>query len=209
MGRETAIQKRSWARTAGCACWTGKIFLLLRRPRQICQFTRSRPGYLPLIGRETLRSLYQQSLVARRQQSHCFSASTVIEFEPEHFQQLAVLICYYNSTKFHYIYLSHDETVGKHLRVMTCAPDAMQADSFTPPVAICASKSTTTGSGCSKYSTPAFSPKNASPPARPTSLSPSSALPAETCLAGYDPPTLTSSTTGKGVFANLSGHFRG
>jgi xylan 1,4-beta-xylosidase len=101
----------------------------------------ARPGFLRLIGRETLGSLYRQSLVARRQQAHCFSASTVIEFEPEHFQQLAGLICYYNSTKFHYLYLSHDETVGKHLRVMTCAPDSMPADSFTPPIAIPAGKS--------------------------------------------------------------------
>jgi xylan 1,4-beta-xylosidase len=95
-----------------------------------------RPGFLRLFGRETLGSLFRQSLVARRQQSHCYSASTVIEFEPEHFQQLAGLVCYYNSTKFHYLHLSRDETLGKHLRVMSCAPDSMQADAFTPPIAI-------------------------------------------------------------------------
>jgi xylan 1,4-beta-xylosidase len=78
--------------------------------------------------------LFRQSLIARRQQAHCYSAATVIEFEPEHFQQLAGLVCYYNSTKFHYLYLSHDETVGKHLRVMSCAPDSPQADAFTPPI---------------------------------------------------------------------------
>ena len=104
-------------------------------PEEIFSLT-ARPGFLRLIGRETLGSLYRQSLVARRQQAHCFSASTVIEFEPEHFQQLAGLVCYYNSTKFHYLYLSHDETLGKHLRVMSCAPDSMQADSFTPSIAI-------------------------------------------------------------------------
>lgn len=104
-------------------------------PDEIFSLT-ARPGFLRLIGRETLGSLYRQSLVARRQQAHCFSASTVIEFEPEHFQQMAGLVCYYNSTKFHYLYLSHDETVGKHLRVMSCAPDSMQADSLTPPIAI-------------------------------------------------------------------------
>ncbi len=96
----------------------------------------ARRGFLRLIGRETLGSQFRQSLAARRQQSHCFSASTVIEFEPEHFQQLAGFVCYYNSTKFHYLHLSHDETIGKHLRVMSCAPDSMQADSFTPPIAI-------------------------------------------------------------------------
>ena len=34
---------------------------------------------------------------------------------------MAGLVCYYNSTKFHYLYISHDETLGKHLRVMSCA----------------------------------------------------------------------------------------
>jgi xylan 1,4-beta-xylosidase len=108
-------------------------------PNDIFSLT-ARPGFLRLIGRETLGSLYRQSLVARRQQAHCFSASTVIEFEPEHFQQLAGLIYYYNSTKFHYLHLSHDETIGKHLRVMSCAPDSVEADSFTPPIAITAGK---------------------------------------------------------------------
>ncbi len=102
-------------------------------PEEIFSLT-ARPGFLRLFGRETLGSLYRQSLVARRQQSHCYSAATVLEFEPEHFQQLAGLVCYYNSTKFHYLYISHDETLGKHLRVMSCAPDSLQADSFTPAI---------------------------------------------------------------------------
>jgi xylan 1,4-beta-xylosidase len=81
-------------------------------------------------------SLFRQALVARRQQAHCFSAATVVDFEPEHFQQMAGLICYYNSSKFHYLYVSHDETLGKHVRVMSCLPDQLQSDIFTPPNAI-------------------------------------------------------------------------
>jgi xylan 1,4-beta-xylosidase len=104
-------------------------------PEEIFSLT-ARPGFLRLFGRETLGSLFRQSLVARRQQSHCFTAATVVEFEPEHFQQMAGLICYYNSTKFHYLYVSHDERVGEHLRVMSCNPDSLQADAFTPPIAI-------------------------------------------------------------------------
>ena len=96
----------------------------------------ARPGHLRLFGRETIGSPFKQSLVARRQQSHCFSATTVIEFEPEHFQQAAGLVCYYNAAKFHYLHLSHDDTLGKHLRVMSCLPDSPQADAFTPPIAI-------------------------------------------------------------------------
>jgi xylan 1,4-beta-xylosidase len=97
---------------------------------------------LRLFGRETIGSAFRQSLVARRQQSHCFSATTVVEFEPEHFQQMAGLVCYYNSAKFHYFYISCDELVGTHLRVMSCVPDSVQTDAFTPPIAIAAGRPT-------------------------------------------------------------------
>jgi xylan 1,4-beta-xylosidase len=105
------------------------------QPEEIFSLT-ARPGHLRLVGRETIGSVFRQALVARRQQAHCFSATTVIEFEPEHFQQMAGLVCYYNGAKFHYLHLSHDETTGKHLRVMSCLPDSTQADAFTPPIVI-------------------------------------------------------------------------
>jgi xylan 1,4-beta-xylosidase len=114
-----------WLRTP----WPEEIFSLSERP-----------GFLRLHGRETIGSLYRQALVARRQQAHCLTASTVVEFEPQHFQQSAGLVCYYNSSKFHYLYISHDETNGRHLRVMTCTPDSPQTDSFTPPIPIPAGK---------------------------------------------------------------------
>jgi len=104
-------------------------------PQDIFSLT-ARPGFLRLLGRETIGSSFKQSLVARRQQAHCFSAATVVEFEPEHFQQSAGLVCYYNAAKFHYLHLSHDETLGKHLRVMSCVPDSPQTDAFTPPIGI-------------------------------------------------------------------------
>jgi xylan 1,4-beta-xylosidase len=104
-------------------------------PEEIFSLT-ARPGFLRLFGRETIGSLFKQSLVARRQQTHCLSAATVVEFEPEHFQQSAGLVCYYNSAKFHYFFISCDETFGKHLRVMSCLPDSTQTDAFTPQIAI-------------------------------------------------------------------------
>jgi xylan 1,4-beta-xylosidase len=104
-------------------------------PEELFSLT-ARPGHLRLFGRETIGSLFRQSLVARRQQSHCFSASTVVEFEPEHFQQLAGLTCYYNAAKFHYLYISDDENLGKHLRVMSSIPDSALSDAFTPAIPI-------------------------------------------------------------------------
>jgi len=105
------------------------------RPEEIWSL-EARPGHLRLFGRESIGSLFRQSLVARRQQAHCFSASTRLEFEPTHFQQAAGLVCYYGGSKFHYLYLSHAEAIGKHVRVMSALPDQVQADAFTPPLAI-------------------------------------------------------------------------
>jgi xylan 1,4-beta-xylosidase len=96
----------------------------------------ARPGHLRLYGRETIGSFFRQALVARRFEAHSFSASTMVEFEPAHFQHMAGLVCYYNSLKFHYLYVSHDETLGKHLRVMSALPDGLQTDAFTPPIAV-------------------------------------------------------------------------
>jgi len=96
----------------------------------------ARPWFLRLYGRETIGSLFRQSLVARRQQAHCLSAATVVEFEPEHFQQSAGLVCYYNGAKFHYLHLSQDEKLGKYLGAMSCLPDSTQADFFTAPIAV-------------------------------------------------------------------------
>jgi len=104
-------------------------------PAELFSLTE-RPGYLRLYGRESLGSLFRQALVARRQQSHCYSAGTVIDFEPDRFQQMAGLICYYNSSKFHYLCVSHDAELGKHVRVMSCLPDQLQSDAFSAPVAI-------------------------------------------------------------------------
>ena len=96
----------------------------------------ARPGYLRLYGRESIGSHFRQSLVARRQQSHCFSASTALDFEPANYQQSAGLVCYYNSLKFHYLYVSQDPVLGRHVRVMSSLPDQVQPDVFASPIAI-------------------------------------------------------------------------
>ena len=104
-------------------------------PEELFSLTE-RPGHLRLFGRESLGSLFRQSLVARRQQSHCYSAATVVEFEPPDYQRSAGLICYYNSSKAHYLCVSHDAVSGKHVRVVSLLPDQPQADAFTAPVPI-------------------------------------------------------------------------
>lgn len=104
-------------------------------PERLFSLTE-RPGHLRLFGRETIGSSFEQSLVARRQQAFCYTARTMVDFDPRHFQQAAGLVCYYNATKFHYLHISHDEEAGRHLRVMSALPDSPQADAFTAPVPV-------------------------------------------------------------------------
>lgn len=84
---------------------------------------RERPGFLRLKGRESLSSKHNQALVARRQQSFCYTASTCLEFEPDSFRQMAGLICIYDTQNFYYINISRDEVLGKCLSIITCDND--------------------------------------------------------------------------------------
>jgi xylan 1,4-beta-xylosidase len=79
-----------------------------------------RKGFLRLKGGESLSSFHRQSLVARRQEHFSYTAQTCVEFEPESFQQMAGLICMYDSTNFYYLHISHDEDRGKSLSILCC-----------------------------------------------------------------------------------------
>ncbi|HOJ76985.1 MAG TPA: glycoside hydrolase family 43 protein [Bacillota bacterium] len=81
---------------------------------------KERPGYLRLKGRESLHSRYVQSLVARRQQSFVYTATTCVEFNPESFQQMAGLVCIYNSANYYYLCVTHEEGIGKCLKIIIC-----------------------------------------------------------------------------------------
>ncbi|QUH32110.1 glycoside hydrolase family 43 protein [Vallitalea guaymasensis] len=79
-----------------------------------------RPGYLRLKGWESLSSMHKQSLIARRQQSFKYTAVTCVEFDPYSFQQMAGLICMYDSLNFYYLSITHNENIGKVLTIIVC-----------------------------------------------------------------------------------------
>jgi xylan 1,4-beta-xylosidase len=82
---------------------------------------KDRPGYLRLYGRESLSSCFRQSLLARRIQAHHTTSSTCLEFEPETFQQMAGLVCYYNTYHYHYLHVyGSDDGKRKYLGIITC-----------------------------------------------------------------------------------------
>lgn len=68
-----------------------------------------RPGFLRLRGRESLYSWFRQSMVARRLSHFRCAAETCVEFEPEHFNQMAGLTLYYDENDHFYLLVTHDE----------------------------------------------------------------------------------------------------
>lgn len=94
---------------------------------------RARPGYLRLKGRESLYSKHNQSLIARRVQSFNVTVETAIEFSPDNYQQMAGLICYYNTNIYYYLYISQDEDLGRVLNI-ACSDRGLYDEPLDRPV---------------------------------------------------------------------------
>ncbi|MEM6380772.1 MAG: family 43 glycosylhydrolase, partial [Bacteroidota bacterium] len=84
-----------------------------------CSLTEH-PGYLRLYGRESLSSLLEQSLIARRVQHFKGTAQTQLNFQPDNFQQMAGLVCYYNTYHWFYLNVYGDENQQRNLQIIAC-----------------------------------------------------------------------------------------
>ncbi len=68
-----------------------------------------------LKGGDSLTSCFDQSLIARRWTSFQFQAGTSLRFAPNHYNQTAGLVCYYNTKVFHYLYVGYDERKNRSM----------------------------------------------------------------------------------------------
>ncbi len=80
-------------------------------------------GALNLIGRESIGSWFEQSLVARRQEHHSYVAETTLTFEPLCYQHGAGLTTYYNRYKFHALIITSEPDSGRCLQILSCPGD--------------------------------------------------------------------------------------
>jgi len=78
----------------------------------------ARPGYLRLFGRSGLSSRLSQTLIARRWTEFKFTATTVLDYNPEVFKQLAGLIFIYDTENYLYLHITHDEDLGKCISII-------------------------------------------------------------------------------------------
>ena len=75
-------------------------------------------------GGDSLTSLFDQSLIARRWTGFAFQAGTSLRFRPVHYNQTAGLVCYYNTKVFHYLYVGYDEKADR------CVLNILTNDNF-------------------------------------------------------------------------------
>lgn len=111
----------------------GLRYQTLRRPLSAgeCSLTE-RAGHLRLRGGESLSSWHAQVLVARRRESFVCTASTCVDFAPATPQQMAGLVCIYNTRNFYYLHVTVDENAGKCLSLITCDNGAFSFPLETP-----------------------------------------------------------------------------
>jgi len=87
-----------------------------------------RPGYLRLRGRESLNSWHRQSMVARRLQHFNCTVETRMDYEPEHFMQMAGLVFYYDELDYYYLRVTRDGESGLKLGVVFSKSGKYQED---------------------------------------------------------------------------------
>ncbi|KAB8127843.1 glycoside hydrolase family 43 protein [Gracilibacillus oryzae] len=77
-----------------------------------------RPGYLRLYGQESMNSFHRQSMLMRRLEHFHVDIETVVEFDPENFQQMAGLMVYYDTEDYVYLRVTTHEDFGKCIGII-------------------------------------------------------------------------------------------
>ena len=106
-------------------------FQTLRVPLLDRASLKIRPGYLRLYGKESLESLFEQSLLACRQQHLYAQVDTKLDFSPVSYQQTAGLVYYYDSMSHYYVYITWDEEQGRVISMMNKV-----LDNFSQPMGV-------------------------------------------------------------------------
>ncbi|KAH7322599.1 glycoside hydrolase family 43 protein [Stachybotrys elegans] len=115
-----------------------KDFQWLRTPEPERIFNTD-SGKLKLIGRESIGSWFEQSLVARRQTHFSYDAETLIDFSPKDERQFAGLTAYYCRYNFFYLTVTADADGTRELLIQSSEaswPDGKLQFPMAPHVSI-------------------------------------------------------------------------
>lgn len=145
LGRETAIAEMVWREDNWLYAKEGKLpslnlpfeiqqktdasrtyrfdreipfeFQSLRKPIEN-SWAQIRANKLELVGKESLSSLFDQSLLGHRVKSKHIEVETKLYFKPSSYQQMAGLVCYYNTAHWIYCFITANEEGQKLLNIM-------------------------------------------------------------------------------------------
>jgi xylan 1,4-beta-xylosidase len=95
-------------------------FATLRGPATP-NWMRTGPAGLELVGRDSLFSIFDVSLMAARLEEFDADASTTVTFDPCHFSQSAGLVVYYDNRNFAYARITFDEVSKSRTLGLTIA----------------------------------------------------------------------------------------
>lgn len=115
------------------ALLVGPEWMSLRAPVNHTWLDRqTRPGWVRIRGRESLHSLFEQSLVARRLPDQHADVEVTVDADPNHFTQAAGLVVYYNTTGHHALLISHQAEQGRVVSVVSCDPSGIRESARLP-----------------------------------------------------------------------------
>ena len=108
--------------------------MTLRQPITKDRFDLSaREGWLRIKGGKSLKSLFDQSVLLRRQEAFVFEAETMLEFYPEEINHWAGMLYRYSENNLHYVYVSYDDaTESKELLKITYDDGRFSLERITP-----------------------------------------------------------------------------
>jgi xylan 1,4-beta-xylosidase len=95
-----------------------------------------RPGFLRVHGRDSLFSRFDVSLVATRLQAFRATATTQVEFLPEHFSHAAGLTVFYDDRNWFYLRIYLSESIGGRALGVLEAEDGSRREHLRDRVAI-------------------------------------------------------------------------
>lgn len=83
-------------------------------------WARIKDNKLELVGKESLNSLFSQSLLGHRVKSKHVEVETKLHFKPNSFQQMAGLVCYYNTAHWIYCFITANDEDETIVKLMVC-----------------------------------------------------------------------------------------
>lgn len=105
-------------------------FISPRRDYRIFSSLTMRPGYLRLIGKQSLCSLDLVALVARRLQSLQAIVSTEVWFEPSDWRQSAGLVIYHDNMNFRFLRVSWDSQLQQKVLFLTALVNGVRNERY-------------------------------------------------------------------------------